>query len=361
LKYNKSVYNSSNKSVLENTPEKSFLASNVGEMNQTHLSSKIRDNFHKSAKKQLRMIDPKLGIQKLNHDASDTLPKIGSKGESSFFPSPFVPKNSDNRVVPGALMRKPIDFSKVMDEIDEQGDSKSIKIDEIHPSEVHRAEPYFEYFEKDTVKLLFQNKWQSKVEGYKRIIKEFQSLLSQENNQSEDSGGYINSFKNKKKECLNLIVNSIERGLNDKVLHVKLQALELYNSFIGDKTSNFKDLQNYENVISLLMEVLSSHNQKLKEKVEGVLQSTVKSRPDKHYDTLTTLLSLPPNKIKSVSKYNTSKLKFLSGISEADSDRGLKVENSQNEAYYGQLLNFVQDYLKKENILSRSIKGNIEN
>ena len=96
--------------------------------------------------------------------------------------SSLLQKNSDNTIVPGALLKKPIDFGKVDDQIinEQSGESHEIidgeidDIDDIDPSEIHRAEPYFEFFKKETVKKLFSKKWQYKQDGYEAIINEFE-------------------------------------------------------------------------------------------------------------------------------------------------------------------------------------------
>lgn len=81
-------------------------------------------------------------------------------------------------------------------------------------------------FNKNTVKHLFSQKWQHKEEGYKLMTKELKLLLDKQNTsiQQTDSGNHMISFKDNKHDCLKLVANSVERGLNDKIMHVKLQA-----------------------------------------------------------------------------------------------------------------------------------------
>ena len=63
-------------------------------------------------------------------------------------------------MVPGALLKRPIDFNLVIDEKKhvQSGDNSTERThndDEIDPSEIHRAEPYFEFFERENIKKMF--------------------------------------------------------------------------------------------------------------------------------------------------------------------------------------------------------------
>lgn len=63
-------------------------------------------------------------------------------------------------MVPGALLKRPIDFNSVMDDKkhEQSGDNaveQQLNEDEIDPLEIHRAEPYFEFFQRDSIKKMF--------------------------------------------------------------------------------------------------------------------------------------------------------------------------------------------------------------
>jgi hypothetical protein len=125
-------------------------------------------------------------------------------------------------VVPGALRKKPIDFSKVEDKkvIDQSGPTQEVSSsfhEEIDPSEIHRAAPYFEFFKKDTVKRLFSRKWQNKEDGYNCLIEELRI-------NSESSGTDAVHMADKKQELMELLLSTVERGLMDKIVQVKLKA-----------------------------------------------------------------------------------------------------------------------------------------
>jgi hypothetical protein len=222
LKFNTGVYNSNNISVMEDvdpgvtsTAELTMVSPDVIYQNEP---------FHRTAKKQVRVEDPKFRIVRKTSSASEQSSRQG-KRENVF--SPFIPKNADNRVVPGALMKRPIDFSKVMEEKKGQDDDKSLpEIEEIDPSEAHKAEPYFQFFEKKTIKNLFSKRWQNKEEGYRTMTEEIKNLIDSTVNDmnSGNSGKNANQFQSKKKDCYKLVYDSVERGLNDKIVHIRMRA-----------------------------------------------------------------------------------------------------------------------------------------
>ncbi|CAI2370206.1 unnamed protein product [Moneuplotes crassus] len=357
LKYNSNSHSSGNGGYLSET-EHSHMITSISDVN----SSMNHERFG-IPKKQLRVVDPKDEPDSLNQNKSDFLPQIDFKAESAKAQSPFIQKNSDNRVVPGALMRRPIDFSKVMEEINEQGDSKPIIVDEIDPSEIHRAEPYNEYFDKDTVKLLFSKKWQNKEEGFKRITKEFKDLVKQDT-ESGDSGGQASSFKGKKKECMDLIINCIERGINEKILHVRLQALDFLKTFLEECPVSPMDLQNFENVVGFCVEGLSENNLKLKEKFEGSLKASLSSKSSNYYDILTLILNKLPIKNKAQQKHKSSQLKFvvkaLENITPEENSEESKEAQSKEDAFFTQLLDFTTSYIYKEKVFGKDGKEGIE-
>jgi len=83
LKYATSAYNSSNISVIEDNE--------VNPKAQINTPTQ-RVLFQSSEKKQLRVIDQKTGLQTLNHNSSDILPKISTKSDRPLVQSLFVPK-----------------------------------------------------------------------------------------------------------------------------------------------------------------------------------------------------------------------------------------------------------------------------
>lgn len=154
-------------------------------MNFASPDSVVFDPYQRSVKRQVRLVDPRINFAKEIRELSKSPYRSGSKEELSS--SPFIPKNADYRVVPGALMKQPIDFSKVIEHAKEQsGDQENLDDEQIDPSEVHRAEPYFEFFDKTTVKSIFSKRWQSREEGFKALSAEIVYLLSA--NKAEPTG-----------------------------------------------------------------------------------------------------------------------------------------------------------------------------
>jgi len=260
-------------------------------------------------------------------------------------------------------MRKPIDFSQVIEEINEQGDSKTIEVDELDPSEVHRAEPYYQYFEKDTIKLLFSKKWQNKEDGYKKINHELKTLLKEESDKGEDSGGHMISFKQKKQEWIKLVISCIERGINDKIIHVKLHALELLKTLIEDENIKFLDVQNSDNIFKFLIDGLSEHNLRLKEKFENSLHWVISRKTSDFYNLLIQILNKPPNKNKPLQKYNYSKLNFLTNSIEremAEDGQLQKIDRTKSDPFFNEFLDFISSITKKEKAITKEVKEGIE-
>lgn len=122
----------------------------------------------------------------------------------------------------GHCANNPIDFNNVIDKNsnEQSGDTYEYSGsygEEIDPSEVHRAEPYFEFFRKDTIKKLFSRKWQSKEEGYAGLITEF-------GNNTRSAGTDSKLYTEKKQELIDLLCSAIERGLHDKIVQVRIKA-----------------------------------------------------------------------------------------------------------------------------------------
>ena len=118
LKFNTNVYNSNNVSMLGDEVEKPSIRASIANL------IKGNDNnepYQKPNKRQIRMIDPKIRLNRMNSENESSL------GDSRREFTPFIPKNSDNRVVPGALMKKPIDFSQVIEETNEQGGDEQVQ------------------------------------------------------------------------------------------------------------------------------------------------------------------------------------------------------------------------------------------
>lgn len=253
LKFNTSVYNSANVSIMADGKEHNTTTTSI--TNMLNSEGKLNNLYRRSSRRQVRISEPKIKLDKMSDEERAATPT--SKLQLTHTASPFVPKNADNRVVPGALRKRPIDFSKVIEDAVEQGDDTAPKeVEEIAPSDVHAAEPYFEYFEKDTVKNLFSRHWQNKEEGYKTMANEIKSLLEKSEGTTEDSGGHMVSFKKNKQDCLKLIINSVERGLNDKIIHVKLRACELFEIILDDQSDNHVQLKELDSLLSNLVDSL---------------------------------------------------------------------------------------------------------
>lgn len=141
LKFNTNVYNSNNISMMADESGQTSMSASISNLLKFNDQSN-NGAYQKPNKKQIRMIDPKIRINKMNSDNEAPV-----RSDSRTDNTPFIPKNSDHRVVPGALMKKPIDFSQVIEEVNEQGGDEAIfDDDQIDPSQIHRAEPYYGFF-----------------------------------------------------------------------------------------------------------------------------------------------------------------------------------------------------------------------
>lgn len=142
LKMNNPSYNANDISMNSNQEGISAVTSTVNLSFGEDLNDND-DNNYRTNRKHVRIVDPKHRLTE--HSMSKSPLREMSRTPST----PFIQKNADNRVVPGALRKQPIDFSKVNENAknEQSGDTQAIsQIEEIDPSEVHRAEPYFEFF-----------------------------------------------------------------------------------------------------------------------------------------------------------------------------------------------------------------------
>lgn len=198
LKMNNGGNNLNDMSMLSN-PELASGVNSTVNLSFIDDGAEIDETNYRSNRKHVRIMDPKK--QAFDQNQSKSPGRDLARTPST----PFIQKNADHRIVPGALRKQPIDFSKVVEaelKNEQSGDTEEhTYVDDIDPSEVHRAEPYFEFFNKETVKKVFSRKWNLREEGYIQLANEFVNLTGEAMGDTQgESGSHMISFKSKKQE-----------------------------------------------------------------------------------------------------------------------------------------------------------------
>lgn len=129
---------------------------------------------------------------------------------------------------------------------------------------MHRAEPYFEFFTKETVRKLFSQNWHSKEEGYSALINELKT--------TSESGTHAVLQSEKLREKNELLCTAVERGLNDKIVQVRIKACDLLIQMLHEKANKPVDIKELSTIIGILVDFLSENNTKIKEKSEETLR-----------------------------------------------------------------------------------------
>lgn len=200
------------------------------------------------------------------------------------------------------MRKKPIDFSKVEDKksSEQSGPTQEMNSsfnEEIDPSEIHRAGPYFEFFKKDTVRKLFSRRWQNKEDGYSCLIEELKS-------NAESSGTDAVHMADKRQELMNLLLSAVERGMMDKIVQVKMKACDLVKELVSDSSQKMLDLKELSVIIGILVDFLSENNTKIREKSEETLKAIFDSSKFGFNDTLISILSKTSKMNKAITRYN---------------------------------------------------------
>ena len=277
-------------------------------------------------------------------------------------------------------MRQPIDFSKVDVKYDEQGgDILNFQLDQIDPSEIHRAEPFFEFFTKDTVKNMFSKRWQNREEGYKKFKTEIENLFTSTPSDSKDSSNRDNeqeakdessgvssnmvAFNKNKQEWLKLVWNAAERGLNDKILQVRFKSLDLIKSFLNSEENNI-ELKELSNIVGILVDILSENNSKLSSKSNEILKLTLNRKDFDFNEGLLMIISKTSSKNKAFTRFNHSKLSFIVEALE-EMDASLDENDSKNLKRTPFPVWFLLDFVEKmivirEKIMSKEIRDKVE-
>lgn len=277
-------------------------------------------------------------------------------------------------------MRQPIDFSKVDVKYDEQGgDILNFQLDQIDPSEIHRAEPFFEFFTKDTVKNMFSKRWQNREEGYKKFKSEIENLFTSTPSDSKDSSNRDNeqeakdessgvssnmvAFNKNKQEWLKLVCNAAERGLNDKIVQVRFKSLDLIKSFLNSEENNI-ELKELSNIVGILVDILSENNSKLSAKSSEILKLALNRKDFDFNEGLLMIISKTSSKNKAFTRFNHSKLSFIVEALE-EMDASLDENDSKNLKRTPFPVWFLLDFVEKmivirEKIMSKEIRDKVE-
>lgn len=240
-------------------------------------------------------------------------------------------------------------------ENEQSGDTHEVintSIDDIDLSDIHRAEPYYQFFKKETVKKLFSRKWQYKQEGYEALINEFKLG-------NEPSGDHANIAAEKKHELLELMLNAVERGLDDKIVQVKLKACDLFKEMLLDQSSKSVDIKDASQVIGILADFLTENNPKVKEKCEDTLKTMLINSKIVFNEGLICILSKGSKMNKNVTRYNHCKLEFLISIF----SHPQIAESSDNNSNFptALFLDFIdKGILMREKVLNRSLREKVE-
>jgi len=360
LKYNTGVYHSNNMTMM---PSKSTTginsAADITMMNSERL--KDQNEFYHRTNKKVRMDQPSFKRKGSN------ISRVSVDEENRQDLMYYEPKNADNRVVPGALMKNPIDFSKVIEDKNEQEeDLWTITAPDFDPSDKIKAQQYLQYFEENTVKNLFSKKWQNKEEGYRTLTKEMKNLITNppDSTQVGDSCGHASSFKNNKLEWFKLVYSSVEKGLEDKIIHVKNGACDLYQALLQDTSEPPMQLKDLSNIIGVLVDWLSENNNKFKDKWEEILKQTIYHKHFDFVEPLSLIIAKQPNKNKAFTRFNHAKLNFLLDVIEDYDKTPSKSKNdthSQIQFPSSPLLDFIEKMIvNREKIMTKYTREKIE-
>ena len=170
-------------------------------------------------------------------------------------------------------------------------------------------------------------------------------------------------LKRNKSEYNDLICSAIERGLNDKIVQVRIKSWDLFKELISDQTEKPIELKDLSNIIGLLIDYLSENNPKVKEKSEDMLNSFMMSDKFDFNESLTLILSRGSKINKAITRYNHSKLTFLVNAIEKEAESPIRIIKNIKKTNFpiSLFLDFVDKWIiKREKVLNKMIREKVE-
>ena len=167
--------------------------------------------------------------------------------------------------------------------------------------------------------------------------------------------------KTNKQEWLDLLWSAVEKGLNDKIIQVKIKSWDLLKEILDDKSSNPIELKDITSVVGLLVDFLSENNAKLRERSGEMLRAWVLGGKFDKNEALTNIIVKGSKMNKAITRYNHWKLEFLVSVMGSDSEPILEKDDKKSTFPIALFLDFIEKMIiRREKGLNKIVRENVE-